>query len=46
MTFAAWEKMIRMLHPYQTIQTELGYGGEVVLAWSWGGQVWRKAKEK
>lgn len=40
MTYAAWEKMVRLFQPYETIWTELGYAGQVVKAWTTDGMVW------
>lgn len=42
MTFAAWEKMIRLFNPYTTIFTEMDERGEVTEAWTLGYAKWSK----
>lgn len=40
MTFAAWEKMVRLFAPYEVIWTELGSRGQVLKAWTLHGNKW------
>lgn len=42
MTFAAWEKMIRMFNPYVLIFTETDERGEVIKAWTQHYYGWEK----